>query len=93
MAKIPIQFTVTPKNVFAYLLDVGLESVVLTNGKGSIELEAGQVHTIIWRMRGNAGGTLGISYRTAAGPEVVLIKESKIRQGKFGGFGTKDFQL
>lgn len=92
MSKIKIEFTVTPKNLAAYLLDVGLENVVLTNGKGSIFLEKGQSHTVVWRMRGNAGGTIGISYRSN-GPDVVLVKESKIRNGKLSGFGYKDFTI
>lgn len=92
MSKVKVEFTVTPKNLAAYLLDVGLDNVVLINGKGSILLEKGQTHTVVWRMRGNAGGTIGISYRSK-GSDVVLVKESKIRDGKISGFGYKDFSI
>lgn len=92
MAKVKVDFTVTPKLVAAYMLDVGLLNVPLVSGKGSIRLEEETIHTAIWRMRGNPGGTIGISY-TVRGLEVVLVKESKIRPKSLTAFGFKDFKV
>ncbi len=93
MAMKRTMFTVTPKQLAAYQLDVGFETVPLVNGKCWLMLEEDDTHTAVWRMRGNPGGAIGITFTDRTGAEKVLVKESKIRQGKLSGFGIKDFAI
>lgn len=95
MATVKVSFVVTPKKLSAYALDVGLRSVPLSGGKGWIRLESGQIHTAVWRMRGNGGGSLGITFVVEGDKkgEQVLVKESKIRSDKIDGVGYADISL
>lgn len=95
MATVKVSFVVSPKKLTAFFLEVGLSSVELMNGSGSIRLESRKSHTVIWRMVGNGGGSLGISYTVegSGSGEQVLVKESKIRGDKLFGVGFADISL
>jgi hypothetical protein len=93
MAKRTTNFTVTGKDgVKAFLLDVGMTPVPLVNGKGSIPLDTGVEHLLVWRFTGDAGAKLAIVGKVGE-QTVVEVKESTIPPHRNHGAGVKPFTL
>lgn len=66
--------------------------VALTNGKGSLDLEAGS-HVLVWWMLGNPRGSLGIELSDSRGNVVAQVKESKIPNGETVSAGSLRFKV
>ncbi|MEO6194973.1 MAG: hypothetical protein ABIS20_18310 [Thermoanaerobaculia bacterium] len=76
----------------AFWIAVGKKDVPLVNGKGSIDLEAGKKHTLVWWFAGDEGDAISIT-GTQGQATVVEVKESKIPKGETEGAGKKKFDL
>ncbi len=91
MSTVRVDFAVKPgTDVKAYWIAVGNHDVDLTNGKGSISLQAGREAVLIWWFEGNSGSKLGIIGKVGQ-RSVVEVKESKIPPGHLEGAGRKRF--
>ena len=93
MAKRTVNFSVTTKDgVKAYVIDVGVEEVPMVNGKGSLPLDTGIEHLLVWRFTGDPGAKLSI-VGTVGAKTVVEVKQSTIPPHRIHGAGVKPFTL
>jgi hypothetical protein len=88
-----VDFEVKPSSgVQAFWIAVGTNDVTLQNGKGSIDLQVGKKHTLVWWFLGDEGDSLSITGKQGQ-RTVVEVKQSKIPPGETEGAGTKKFEL
>ena len=93
MAKRTVAFSVTPKDgVKAFKLDVGMDSVPLENGKGTISVTTGEEHVLVWRFVGDPGAKLAIVGVVDA-VTVVEVKQSTIPPKRTKAAGFKPFTV
>lgn len=88
-----VNFEVKPSDgIKGFWIAVGEKDVPLVNGRGFIDLKAGEEQILVWWFVGNAGQSVGIT-GTLGQETVVEVKESKIPQGRTQGAGAKLFNL
>ena len=92
MATRPIAFQVTATDQMAYWIAVDEHDVTLVNGKGTVALEQGVEHVLVWWMIGNPGDALSITGADGT-RQVVNIKESKIPPNTNKGAGYRRFKV
>lgn len=86
-----VTFNVVPTGLKAYWIAVGNKDVRLVNNKGTILLEEGRNHILIWWMEGNAGGSLSVTGELA-GTKIVEATP-KIPVGRTEWADTKVFKM
>jgi len=93
MAQRTVDFEVTGKDgVAAFWIAVDDKDVRLVNGNGSIDLDNGEEHLLIWWLIGDPGGKLSIVGKVGE-KKVVEVKESKIPNDRTRAAGLKFFEL
>ena len=93
MTRKNVDFEVTAsEKIVGYSLSVNDEPVYLENGKGSMELETGELHPLNWFMTGEPGGKIGIVGKIRQ-EEVVNVKGSLIPPERNRGIGHRWFSF
>jgi len=93
MATKRVDFTVTTKGgVTAYILHVGLVPVLLTGGKGHLEVEIGTPQLLVWQFAGMPGDSLSITGQVGE-QTVVQVTSSTIPPGSIHGAGFEKFTV
>jgi hypothetical protein len=88
-----VDFEVKPSSgIKGFWIAVGKDDVPLVNGKGSINLPAGEEQILIWWFVGDEGKSISIT-GTLGQKTVVEVKESKIPKGRVQSAGAKIFNL
>jgi hypothetical protein len=88
-----VNFEVKPSGgIQGFWIAVGKDDVPLVNGKGSIDLKAGEEQILIWWFVGDEGKSISIT-GTLVEKTVVEVKGSKIPKGRIQGAGAKIFSL
>lgn len=87
-----VTFKVVPSGLNAYWIAVGNKDVKLVNRKGTILLDEGRKHILVWWVEGNASGSLSIVGELADGTPVVKA-DSKIPAGRIQWADNKLFKM
>lgn len=88
-----VNFEVTANDkVVGYTISINDQPIHINNNKGSVRLETGKKHPLVWTASGEPGGKLGIVGKIGQ-DEVVSVKSSTIPPDRNGMVGHKWFNF